>query len=85
MATVIGTLLPKPLRPGFRAGYRYPRHKFLLRKLFGHHVSLIPPLELMHDGPVGFVQFKTNGEEFFRYYTELCDSELRKVAAQARR
>ena len=27
----------------------------------------------MHDGPVGFKEFKTNGEEFFRYYTKLCD------------
>ena len=34
---------------------------------------MIPPLKLMHDGPVGFEEFKTNGEEFFRYYTELCD------------
>jgi ubiquinone/menaquinone biosynthesis C-methylase UbiE len=34
---------------------------------------MIPPLELMHDGPVGFEEFKTNGEEFFRYYTKLCD------------
>ena len=85
MATVIGTLLPKPLRARLRKGYNYVRYKLLLTKLFGRYVSMIPPLELMHDGPVGFVQFKTNGEEFFRYYTELCDSELRKVAAQARR
>jgi len=41
-------------------------------RLFGRHASLIPPLELMHDGPVGYREFKENGVEFFRYYTELC-------------
>jgi len=71
--TVIRALVPKPLRPKFRAAHHYLRHKFLLTKLFGHHASLIPPLVLMHDGPVGFEEFKRNGEEFFRYYTELCD------------
>jgi len=61
------------LRPRFRGAYNYVRHKLFLTKLFGHYASLIPPLELMYDGPVGFEEFKTNGEEFFRYYTELCD------------
>jgi SAM-dependent methyltransferase len=29
-------------------------------------------MELMHDGPIGYQEFKDNGAEFFRYYTELC-------------
>ena len=73
MNTFIRALVPKPLRPRFRGTYNYVRHKLCLTKLFGHYASMIPPLELMHDGPVGFKEFKTNGEEFFRYYTELCD------------
>ena len=73
MNTVIRTLVPKPLRARFRRAYNHVRHKLFLTKLFGHYASLIPPLELMHDGPVGFEEFKTNGEEFFRYYTKLCD------------
>ena len=73
MKTVVKALVPKRLRPAFRRPYNYFRHKLYRRKLFGRHASLIPPLELMHDGPVGFEEFKTNGEEFFRYYTGLCD------------
>jgi ubiquinone/menaquinone biosynthesis C-methylase UbiE len=44
----------------------------LPQELFGRYASLIPPLELMHDGPIGYQEFKDNGEEFFRYYTGLC-------------
>ena len=73
MKALIRALVPKRLRPAFRRPYNYVRHKLFLTKLFGHYASMIPPLELMHDGPVGFEEFKTNGEEFFRYYTELCD------------
>jgi len=73
MKSVIRALVPKPLLPAFRRPYNYVRDKLFLNKLFGHHASMIPPLKLMHDGPVGFEEFKTNGEEFFRYYTELCD------------
>ena len=46
--------------------------KPLPQKLFGRYASLIPPLELMHDGPIGYQEFKDNGEEFFGYYTGLC-------------
>lgn len=73
MKTLIRALVPKPLRPVLRRPYDYVRHKLYITKLFGSYASMIPPLELMHDGPVGFEEFKTNGEEFFRYYTELCD------------
>ena len=73
MKKLIRAVVPKRLRPIFRRLYDYVRHKLYLRKLFGHHASLIPPLELMHDGPVGFEEFKINGQEFFRHYTNLCD------------
>src|SRR5947207_14643238 len=73
MKALIRALVPKRLRPAFRRPYNYVRHKLFLTKLFGHYASMIPPLKLMYDGPVGFEEFKTNGEEFFRYYTKLCD------------
>jgi SAM-dependent methyltransferase len=73
MKTLIRALIPKRLQPALRRPYNYIRDKLFLVRFFGHHVSMIPPLELMHNGPVGFEEFKTNGQEFFRYYTELCD------------
>jgi SAM-dependent methyltransferase len=42
---------------------------------FGRHVSLVPPVELMHDGPQSYRDFKQNGDEFFRHYIDLCDLE----------
>ena len=65
MKNVIRALVPKPLRPAFRMPYNYVRHKLFLTKLFGHYAPMIPPLELMHDGRVGFEEFKTNGKNFF--------------------
>jgi len=73
MKNVIRAVVPKPLLPLFRKPYNYVRDKLYLKKLFGQHASLIPPLALMHDGPIGFEEFKTNAHEFFRYYTELCN------------
>lgn len=43
-----------------------------MRKLFGRYASFVPPLELMHDGPVGYVEFKENAQEFLCYYTGFC-------------
>lgn len=34
--------------------------------------DLVPPLELMHDGPQSYKEFKENGEEFLRHYLDLC-------------
>lgn len=39
---------------------------------FGRHAGLVPPVELMHDGPQSYKEFKQNGEEFLRYYIGLC-------------
>jgi SAM-dependent methyltransferase len=39
---------------------------------FGRHVNLVPPVDLMHDGPQSYKEFKQNGAEFLRYYIELC-------------
>ena len=40
--------------------------------LFGHLAPLVPPEELMHDGPRSYKVFKQNSEDFFRYYVDLC-------------
>jgi ubiquinone/menaquinone biosynthesis C-methylase UbiE len=66
-------LVPLPIKLKLHAARNYIGHKRRMHELFGRHASLIPPLELMHDGPVGYGEFKENAEEFFRYYTELCD------------
>jgi SAM-dependent methyltransferase len=39
---------------------------------FGRHADLVPPIELMHDGPQSYKDFKQNGDEFFRHYVKLC-------------
>jgi ubiquinone/menaquinone biosynthesis C-methylase UbiE len=40
-------------------------------KLFGRSAHLVPPPEMMFDGPVGYEVFKENGEEFLGHYIEL--------------
>ena len=57
MKTLVRALVPRRLRPALRRPYNYVRDKLFLIKLFGHHASMIPPVELMHDGPVGFEEF----------------------------
>jgi ubiquinone/menaquinone biosynthesis C-methylase UbiE len=69
---MIKALVPKPLRPKIRNAYNCVRNKLLLIKLFGRYASMIPPLELMHDGGVDFEEFKRNGEESLRFYKDLC-------------
>jgi SAM-dependent methyltransferase len=73
MKNVVKAFVPKPLRAKLRTAYNHVRQKLYLTKLFGRYAPMIPPLELMYDGPAGFEEFKTNGEEFFRHYTKLCD------------
>lgn len=42
------------------------------RRLFGPLAPLVPPVEAMYDGPAGLEEFKSNGEEFLRIYTDIC-------------
>jgi glycosyltransferase involved in cell wall biosynthesis len=55
-----------------RSAYLYLRRSFLKRKLFGTQAHLVPPLELMYDGPKDYEIFKQNGEEFFTIFVNLC-------------
>lgn len=42
------------------------------KKLFGKQADLVPPLDLMDDGPRDYAIFKQNGEEFFDIFVNLC-------------
>lgn len=64
--------MPRPVRSRLRSALGHLSHRYYTRKIFGHHASMIPPLELMHDGPVGYAEFKANGQEFLNYYVQLC-------------
>jgi SAM-dependent methyltransferase len=46
-------------------------HGFHTLRLFGRDARFIPPLRLMHDGPVGYREFRDNAVEFLRHYVEL--------------
>jgi len=39
---------------------------------FGRKRFFVPPLQLMHDGPPSYKEFKQNGDEFLRLYVSLC-------------
>jgi SAM-dependent methyltransferase len=48
------------------------QHIYYTWRLFGRDASLIPPLDRMFDGTPEYGAFKANGDEFLRYYIELC-------------
>lgn len=60
------------VRPVLARGWRTLHHRYQTIRLFGRDARLVPPLEMMHDGPGGYGEFKANGREFFRHYVELC-------------
>lgn len=64
--TLIKALAPKPITSKLRAARDYIGHEYFMYRLFGRYAPFIPPLVLMHDGPIGYEEFKENGEEFFR-------------------
>lgn len=68
--------VPEPYRSSLGKSWLSLRqlfHKYQTRRLFGDTAHLVPPLGMMHDGPVGYAEFKANGLEFLRFYVELCD------------
>ncbi len=67
--------VPMQMRPiihSLRAAFSGVHHVYQSLRLFGANASLVPPLDRMHDGPVGYDIFKENGDEFLRYYVQLC-------------
>jgi SAM-dependent methyltransferase len=78
MVSFIKLLLPKPLKrvlrrawEGFKSNRQSGRDLRERRRLFGPMARLVPPIEMMFDGPVGYEVFKANGEEFLNYYIDL--------------
>jgi ubiquinone/menaquinone biosynthesis C-methylase UbiE len=71
MSTVIRKLTPRVFRPLLGRMWRGMNHTYQTRRLFGSRAGFVPPLHLMHDGPIGYEEFKDNGEEFMRYYVEI--------------
>ncbi len=71
MISIVRKLMPAKLRSLVRRIRTGVHHSFQTRRLFGARAGFIPPLDLMHDGPVGYQEFKDNGEEFMRYYVEV--------------
>ncbi len=55
----------------FSSAYRKIQDQYWLAR-FGRHAGLVPPLELMHDGPQSYKEFKQNGDEFLAHYINLC-------------
>ena len=76
MKKVAKTLIIHParrLRHALQPASRSLVHLYQSVRLFGRKAPLVPPLHMMHDGPVGYRIFKDNGQEFLRYYIQLCN------------
>lgn len=41
-------------------------------RLFGALAPMVPPVELLFDGPGSLAEFKANGDEFLRIYRDVC-------------
>jgi SAM-dependent methyltransferase len=64
---LIKMLVPKSVKQSIKS-YQHNREK---TRLFGDLAPLVPPVDQMFDGPQSLEAFKSNGEEFLRYYKEL--------------
>lgn len=69
LVSIVKRAVPGPIKSALRSA----QDRIRKRRLFGRLAPLIPPEELMHDGPPTYLAFKENGEEFFRLYKDLCD------------
>lgn len=77
LASKIKRVIPHPAKSALRSARDYfrlrsARDYFRKRRLFGPLTPLVPPIELMHDGPQTYLDFKQNAEEFLRLYIDLC-------------
>src|SRR6266404_784139 len=78
MGSLIRKLLPKPVKVRLRRAWeglkeerRTRPDRNQRRRVFGRYARLVPPTEMMFDGPVGYEVFKENGQEFLNYYVTL--------------
>ncbi len=72
MLSEIKKLVPRAMREPVGRAFREARDQYW-RARFGRHASLVPPRDLMHDGPQSYQDFKRNGDEFLRHYIESAD------------
>jgi SAM-dependent methyltransferase len=68
---IIKKFIPRPIISVVQYIIHFPMDTIDL--LLGRRDSLTPPTRLIFDGPQDILTFKKNGEEFLRYYIELCD------------
>lgn len=71
MLSEIKKLVPRAMREPFGRAFREAQDQYW-RARFGRRAALVPPRDLMHDGPQSYKDFKRNGDEFLRHYIELC-------------
>ena len=71
MRKVIKSAIPSPIR--LEARNMIYRITGAIDLLLGKRNSLIPPVGLMYEGPQDYSHFIKSGEDFLRYYIELCD------------
>lgn len=64
--------MPKKFHPALRRAWDKLNYRYQSKRLFGRNARFIPPVDLMHDGPRTYKDFKENGDEFFRHYVDLC-------------
>ncbi len=67
----IKRFVPRVMREQFGRAIKRTQDQYWLAR-FGRHSRLVPPVQLMHDGPQGYKEFKQNGAEFLHHYIKLC-------------
>lgn len=72
MTAAIKRAIPTPIKTRLRSAWNRVLHRYFAVRLFGRDAALLPARELMFDGAADYRVFKDNGEEFLRYYVELC-------------
>jgi SAM-dependent methyltransferase len=73
MTTAIKRAIPRPFKQALLAARERLLHAYQARRLFGRDAAMVPPRALMFDGTADYVDFKRNGDEFFKYYVDSCD------------
>lgn len=67
----IKRIVPRAMSEQLGRALRRTQDQYWLAR-FGRQSSLVPPVQLMHDGPQSYKDFKQNGAEFLSHYVKLC-------------
>jgi len=71
MLAGIKKLVPRAMREPLGRAFKKTQDQYWLAR-FGRQSNLVPPVQLMHDGPQSYKDFKQNGDEFLSIYIDLC-------------